>query len=64
MIYLEQVVYAMQLKHYGVQDVEIQKSINELFHLGFKAFDGINLTGTTADAATEQALRNIRSRKG
>lgn len=29
-----------------------------------KAFDGINLTGTTADAATEQALRNIRSRKG
>ena len=35
LIYLEQVVYAMQLKHYGVQDVEIQKSINELFHLGF-----------------------------
>ena len=29
------VVYAMQLKHYGVQDVEIQKSINELFHLSF-----------------------------
>ena len=35
LIYLEYVVYAMQLKHYGVQDVEIQKSINELFHLGF-----------------------------
>ncbi len=34
LIYLEYVVYAMQLKHYGVQDVEIQKSINELFHLG------------------------------
>ena len=29
-----------------------------------KAFDGINLTGTTTNAATEQALRNIRSRKG
>jgi len=35
LIYLEHVVYAMQLKHYGVQDVEIQKSINELFHLSF-----------------------------
>ena len=35
LIYLEYVVYAMQLKHYGVQDVEIQKSINELFHLSF-----------------------------
>ena len=32
-IYLEYVVYAMQLKHYGVRDVEIQKSINELFRL-------------------------------
>ena len=29
-----------------------------------KAFDGISLTGITTDAATEQALRNIRSRKG
>lgn len=28
-----------------------------------KAFDGINLTGITADAATELALRNIRGRK-
>ncbi len=35
LIYLEYVVYAMQLKYCGVQDVEIQKSINELFHLGF-----------------------------
>lgn len=35
LIYLEYVVYAMQLKYYGVQDVEIQKAINELFHLGF-----------------------------
>lgn len=35
LIFLEYVVYAMQLKHYGVEDVEIQKSINELFHLSF-----------------------------
>lgn len=35
LIYLEYVVYAMQLKHYGVQDADIQKSINELFHLNF-----------------------------
>ena len=33
LIYLEYVVYAMQLKHNGVQEVEIKKSINELFHL-------------------------------
>ncbi|MCR4755743.1 MAG: hypothetical protein K5868_09485 [Lachnospiraceae bacterium] len=33
LIYLEYVVYAMQLKFYGVQDIEIQKSINDLFHL-------------------------------
>ncbi len=36
LIYLEYVVYAMQLKHYGVPDVEIQRSINELFHLSFE----------------------------
>ena len=35
LIYLEYVVYAMQLKHYGVQNAKIQKSINELFHLSF-----------------------------
>jgi hypothetical protein len=35
LIYLEYVVYAMQLKHYEVQDIEIQKAINELFHLSF-----------------------------
>lgn len=33
LICLEYVVYAMQLKFYGVQDIEIQKSINDLFHL-------------------------------
>lgn len=35
LIYLEYVVYAMQLKYYGVQDIEIQRSINELFHLNY-----------------------------
>lgn len=35
LVHLEHVVYAMQLKYYGVQDVDIQKSINELFHLSF-----------------------------
>ena len=33
LIYLEYVIYAMQLKKYKIQDIEIQKSINELFHL-------------------------------
>lgn len=35
LIYLEYVVYAMQLKYYEIHDVEIRKSINELFHLSF-----------------------------
>ena len=35
LIYLEYVIYAMQLKHYGVQDTDIQKAINDLFHLSF-----------------------------
>ena len=35
LIYLQYVVYAMQLKYYGVRDVEIRKAINELFHLSF-----------------------------
>ena len=35
LIYMEYVIYAMQLKHYGVADVQIQKAINDLFHLGF-----------------------------
>ena len=32
LIYLEYVVYAMQLKNYGVDNLKIQKAINELFH--------------------------------
>lgn len=35
LIFLEYIIYAMQLKYYGVSDVDIQKSINELFHLNF-----------------------------
>lgn len=31
LMFLEIVVYAMQLKHYEIDDIEIQKSINELF---------------------------------
>ena len=33
LIYLEYVVYAMQLKYYGVEDSGIRRAINELFHL-------------------------------
>ena len=32
LIYLEMAVYAMQLKFYGVEDMIIQKAINDLFH--------------------------------
>ena len=35
LIFLEYVIYAMQLKYYGISDMNIQKSINELFHLNF-----------------------------
>lgn len=35
LIFLEYIIYAMQLKYYGVSDVDIQKSINELFHLNY-----------------------------
>lgn len=32
LIYLELILYAMQLKFYGVEDVKIKKAINDLFH--------------------------------
>lgn len=32
LVYLEYVVYAMQLKRLGIEDIKIQKIINELFH--------------------------------
>ena len=35
LIYLEYVVYAMQMKHYGIDDANIRKAINELFHLNY-----------------------------
>ena len=35
LVYLEYVIYAMQLKHYELDDVNIQKSINDLFKCGF-----------------------------
>ena len=35
LIYMEFVIYAMQLKYYSIDDLKIQKSINELFHLNF-----------------------------
>ena len=35
LMYMEYVVYALQLKHYGISDENIRKSINELFHLNF-----------------------------
>ncbi len=35
LIYIEYVIYAMQLKYYGIDDNNIRKAINELFHLSF-----------------------------
>jgi len=36
LIFLEYVIYAMQLKYYGVSDENIRKAINELFHLNYR----------------------------
>lgn len=35
LIFLEYVIYAMQLKYYGIEDKNIQKAINDLFRLNF-----------------------------
>lgn len=35
LIYLEYIIYALQLKHYTIPDDKIRKSINDLFHLNF-----------------------------
>ena len=35
LVYLEYVIYAIQLRYYGIEDIEIQRAINELFHLSF-----------------------------
>ena len=34
LIFMERIIYAMQLKYYGVEDKKIQKSINDLFRSG------------------------------
>ena len=39
LMYMEYVIYAMQLKYYGIEERKIQKSINELFHLNFAMQD-------------------------
>lgn len=35
LIFLEYVIYAMQMKYYGISDDYIRKAINDLFHLNF-----------------------------
>lgn len=35
LIFLEYIVYAMQLKYYGIETPKIQNAINDLFHCGF-----------------------------
>lgn len=32
LMFLEYIIYAMQLKHYGVSNRRIQMAINDLFH--------------------------------
>lgn len=35
LIYLEYAIYALQLKHYGINEDYIKKAINDLFHLNY-----------------------------
>lgn len=35
LMHMEYVIYALQLKHYGISNENVRKSINELFHLGY-----------------------------
>ena len=35
LVFMEYILYAMQLKRYGIKDMDIQKAINDLFHLSF-----------------------------
>lgn len=35
LVVLEIVLYAMQLKYYGLEGIKIKKEINELFHKNF-----------------------------
>lgn len=36
LIFLEYIIYAMQLKYYGVSDENIRNAINDLFHLNYR----------------------------
>ncbi len=35
LIFLERIVYAMQLRHYNIENSKIQNAINDLFHHHF-----------------------------
>mgnify|MGYP000156951314 FL=1 len=35
LIYLEYIIYAMQLRYYGISDINIRKAINNLFRLNY-----------------------------
>ena len=36
LIFLEYIIYAMQLKYYGVSDENVKNAINDLFHLNYR----------------------------
>lgn len=42
LIFMERIIYAMQLKYYGLEDVIIQKSINDLFRSGIMIKESIS----------------------
>lgn len=35
LVFLEIILYAMQLKYYGLEEIKIKKAINELFRRNF-----------------------------
>lgn len=35
LVFLEYIIYALQLKYYGIETLKIQNAINDLFHRGF-----------------------------
>ena len=39
LIFLERILYAMQLKRFGISEKNIQRSINDLFHCNFAIED-------------------------
>ncbi len=38
-IYLQYIIYAMQLKNYGIEDMQIQRAVNDLFCIGYHLND-------------------------